>query len=78
MLFHVTHPLLDGYFPALPHEFADRDHTGDTHAAHQHHEDTADVRQTELVRRRAALRGVVLTARETSISLWRINAGGYR
>lgn len=78
VLFRVTHPLLDGHFPTLPHELADRDHAGDPHAAHQHHEDAADVRQAELVRRRAALRGVVLAVRETSISLWRINADGCR
>lgn len=77
-LFRVTHPLLDGHFPALPHELADGDHAGNPHAAHQHHEDAADVRQAELVRRRAALRGVVLAVRETSISLWRIYADGYR
>lgn len=60
VLFRITHPFLDGHFPAFPHELADRDHAGDTHAAHQHHEDAADVRQAELVRRRAALRSVVL------------------
>lgn len=63
VLFRVTHPLLDGHFPALPYELADRDHAGDTHAAHQHHEDAADVCQAELVRRRAAFRGVVLPMR---------------
>lgn len=63
VLFHVTHPLLDGHFPALPHELADSDHAGDTHAAHQHHEDAADVGQAELVRRRAAFRGFVLFMR---------------
>lgn len=63
VLFRVTHPLLDRHFPALPHELANRDHAGDPHAAHQHHEDAADVRQAELVRRRAALRSVVLPMR---------------
>lgn len=63
VLFHVTHPFLDCDLPALPHELADRDHAGDAHPAHEHHEDAADVRQAELVRRRAALRRVVLIAR---------------
>lgn len=63
VLFHVTHPFLDRDLPALPHELADRDHAGDAHPAHKHHEDAADVRQAELVRRRATLRRVVLIAR---------------
>lgn len=63
VLFHVTYPFLNCDLPALPHELADRDHAGDAHPAHKHHEDAADVRQAELVRRRAALRRVVLIAR---------------
>jgi len=34
VLFRVTHPLLDGHFPALPYELAHRDHAGNAHAAH--------------------------------------------
>ena len=60
VLSDLTHPFLDGDLPAFPHELAHRDHASDAHAAHQHHEHAADVRQAQLVRRRAALRRFVL------------------
>lgn len=55
-----THPFLDGDLSALPHELAHRYDACDSHSAHQHDEHAADVRQTELVRRRATLQIVVL------------------
>lgn len=62
VLSDLTHPFLDGDLPAFPDELAYRDHASDAHTAHQHHEHAADVRQSQLVRRRAALRDIVLLA----------------
>lgn len=55
VLSDLTHPLFDGHLSALPHEFAYGYYTGHPHAAHQHHEYTADVGQAKLVRHRTAL-----------------------
>lgn len=64
VLSDLTHPFLDGDLPAFPDELAYRDHASDPHTAHQHHEHAADVRQSQLVRRRAALRDIVLLAEQ--------------
>lgn len=70
VLSDLTHPFLDGDLPAFPDELAYRDHASDPHTAHQHHEHAADVRQSQLVRRRAALRDIVLLAEQTFVFLF--------
>lgn len=70
VLSDLTHPFLDGDLPAFPDELAYRDHASDPHTAHQHHEHAADVRQSQLVRRRAALRDIVLLAEQIFVFLF--------
>lgn len=66
VLADLTHPFLNGDLPAFPNELAYRYHASDPHPAHQDHEHAADVREAQLVRRRAALRGVVLPIKQNA------------